>query len=118
MRGHGFPAETQRRRDKRREPNASSKAAPEVSFSPRRVRFSLFSVFSALISASLRLCGELTFLALNVTAQQQIPHAGYAYPAGGRQGITFEITVGGQFLDGVKSAIRSEEHTSELQSLR
>ena len=108
MRGHGFPAETQRRRDKRREPNASSKAAPEVSFSPRRVRFSLFSVFSALISASLRLCGELTFLALNVTAQQQqIPHAGYAYPAGGRQGTAFEITVGGQFLDGVKSAIVS-----------
>ncbi len=119
MRGHGFPAETQRRRGKRREPNASSKAAPEVSSSPRRARFSpschlslachsLFSVFSALISASLRLCGEFTFLALTVTAQQQqVPHAGYAYPAGGRQGTTFEITVGGQFLDGVKSAIVS-----------
>src|ERR1035441_9682001 len=119
MRGHGFPAETQRRRDKRREPNASSKAAPEVSSSLRRgwvfpschlsrTCHSLFSVFSALVSASLRLCGELTILACIVTAQQQqIPHAGYAYPAGGRQGATFEITVGGQFLDGVKSALVS-----------
>ena len=64
--------------------------------------------FSALVSASLRLCGGFIFLALTVTAQQQqIPHAGYAYPAGGRQGTTFEITVGGQFLDGVKSAVVS-----------
>jgi hypothetical protein len=36
-----------------------------------------------------------------------MPHAGYAYPAGGRQGTTFEITVGGQFLDGVKSVMIS-----------
>ena len=36
-----------------------------------------------------------------------MPHAGYVYPAGGRQGTTFEVTVGGQFLDGVKSAIVS-----------
>jgi hypothetical protein len=36
-----------------------------------------------------------------------MPHAGYVYPAGGRQGTTFEITVGGQFLDGVKSALVS-----------
>ena len=42
-----------------------------------------------------------------VLAQQQMPHAGYAYPAGGRQGTTFEITVGGQFLDGVKSVMIS-----------
>jgi len=28
----------------------------------------------------------------------QEPHIGYAYPAGGRQGTTFEVTVGGQFL--------------------
>src|ERR1035438_3512289 len=56
-----------------------------------------------------RLCVEwasLVLLALpfSALAQQQMPHAGYAYPAGGRQGASFEITVGGQFLDGVKSA--------------
>jgi hypothetical protein len=31
------------------------------------------------------------------------PHVGYVYPAGGRQGATFEVTLGGQFLDGVNS---------------
>jgi hypothetical protein len=38
---------------------------------------------------------------------QRNPHAGYVYPAGGRQGDTFQVTVGGQFLDGV-----SEVHVS------
>jgi hypothetical protein len=32
--------------------------------------------------------------------QPVTPHAGYVYPAGGRQGATFEVTLGGQFLDG------------------
>ena len=36
-------------------------------------------------------------------AQNQ-PHVGYVYPAGGRQGANFEVTVGGQFLDGVSQA--------------
>ncbi|MFZ1932417.1 MAG: PPC domain-containing protein [Thermoguttaceae bacterium] len=34
-----------------------------------------------------------------VQAQQNVPHAGYAYPAGGRQGETIRVTVGGQFLE-------------------
>ncbi|MGD0777209.1 MAG: hypothetical protein ABSC05_30690 [Candidatus Solibacter sp.] len=60
-------------------------------------------------SASPRQIASLVLLALPLSAlaQQQMPHAGYAYPAGGRQGATFEITVGGQFLDGVKSAVVS-----------
>jgi len=29
------------------------------------------------------------------------PHIGYIFPGGGRQGSTFEVTVGGQFLKGV-----------------
>jgi hypothetical protein len=36
-------------------------------------------------------------------AQQREPHIGYLYPAGGRQGTTFEITVGGQYLEGVSA---------------
>jgi hypothetical protein len=32
-------------------------------------------------------------------AQQNAPHIGYVYPAGGRQGETIEIEVGGQFLN-------------------
>ncbi|MDR3459177.1 MAG: hypothetical protein P4N60_17240 [Verrucomicrobiae bacterium] len=39
------------------------------------------------------------FLALGGTAlAQQGPHLAYVYPAGGRAGTTFTITVGGQFL--------------------
>ena len=34
-------------------------------------------------------------------AQQTPPHIGYIYPAGGRQGTTFEVVVGGQNLNGV-----------------
>jgi hypothetical protein len=42
-------------------------------------------------------------LALGLAAQAQpvTPHIGYVYPAGGRQGTTFQVAVGGQYLDGV-----------------
>ena len=36
-------------------------------------------------------------------AQPAAPRIAYVYPAGGQQGSTFEITVGGQFLNGVSS---------------
>jgi len=35
-----------------------------------------------------------------VQAQKE-PHIGYIYPAGGRRGTAFEVTLGGQHLDGV-----------------
>jgi hypothetical protein len=38
-------------------------------------------------------------------AQQAAPHVGYVYPAGGQQGTSFEVTVGGQRLDGVTDAL-------------
>jgi hypothetical protein len=38
-------------------------------------------------------------------AQPSAPHIGYVYPAGGRPGTSFEITVGGQFLAGMSNAI-------------
>ena len=34
-------------------------------------------------------------------AQERLPNVGYIYPAGGRQGSSFEVTIGGQFLKGV-----------------
>jgi hypothetical protein len=37
-------------------------------------------------------------------AQQNAPHAAFVYPAGGRLGTTFEVTVGGQNLEGAKQA--------------
>ena len=42
-----------------------------------------------------------------VVAQQFTPHVGYVYPAGGRPGATFEVTVGGQYLDGVNTVFVS-----------
>ena len=44
-----------------------------------------------------------------LTAQQVIPtpHVGYVYPAGGRPGTTFEVTVAGQYLDGVSNVFVS-----------
>jgi len=36
-----------------------------------------------------------------VRAQQNAPHLAYVLPAGGRQGTTFEVKVGGQFLTNV-----------------
>src|ERR1019366_6875035 len=111
MRGHGFNAETQRTQSEaQRKPEIGWTAAARFprSFHPSRLCLSVLCSSLRFPLRSLRLCVEFTFLTLNVTAQQQqIPHAGYAYPAGGQQGTTFEIIVGGQFLDGVKSAVVS-----------
>lgn len=47
-------------------------------------------------------CGLAIFLAIAPAAmaqqQQNAPHVAYVYPAGGRQGETFQVTVGGQYL--------------------
>jgi hypothetical protein len=51
----------------------------------------------------LSLAGWLAMLPVAV-AQSVTPHAGFVYPAGGRQGSTFKVSVGGQFLDGVSGA--------------
>jgi hypothetical protein len=40
----------------------------------------------------------LAVLATAARAQQPPPHVGYAYPAGGRQGTTIEVAIGGQRL--------------------
>lgn len=36
------------------------------------------------------------------SAQDITPRLGYAYPAGGQQGTTFQITLGGRYLDDIK----------------
>jgi Bacterial pre-peptidase C-terminal domain len=40
---------------------------------------------------------------------QQRPYAGFVYPAGGQRGTTFQVTVGGQYLEGVNTAYVSGE---------
>ncbi len=39
-------------------------------------------------------------MAPTLWAQSRTPHLGYVYPAGGRVGDTFEVEIGGQYLDG------------------
>lgn len=39
-----------------------------------------------------------------IRAQEFVPHTGYVYPAGGRQGATFQVVVGGQRLGGASDA--------------
>jgi len=52
--------------------------------------------------------GVVGFLAVAPAAQaQQRPYIGFVYPAGGQQGTTFQIRVGGQGLDDVSEAIVS-----------
>jgi len=41
------------------------------------------------------------FLLCSIALAQREPHLGYVYPAGGKQGTTFQVTIGGQFLEGV-----------------
>ena len=67
--------------------------------------------------------GVVTLLAVVTAAQaQNSPRIGYVYPAGGQRGTTFQIVIGGQFLDGVANACFSgagiqavvAEHTKPL----
>jgi hypothetical protein len=60
--------------------------------------------------------------ATGVFAQPFTPRIGYVYPAGGRQGTTFAVKIGGQYLDGVTNVYVSAagvraivlEHTKPL----
>ncbi len=49
-------------------------------------------------------CGlAISLISFSATQAQEItPRLGYAYPAGGRQGTTFRITVGGKYLDDIR----------------
>jgi hypothetical protein len=50
-------------------------------------------------------CGAALLAAASVTqAQQAGPRLSYVLPAGGRQGTTFEVAVGGQYLQAVNQA--------------
>ena len=45
-------------------------------------------------------------LAMAAAAQAQVrPYIGFVYPAGGQQGTTFQVRLGGQGLDGVNDVL-------------
>ncbi len=49
------------------------------------------------------------FALLPAQAQPAGPHIGYVYPAGGRQGSSFQVVIGGQFLNNATNALVSGE---------
>jgi len=58
--------------------------------------------------AAWALLGAIAVSAAPLQAQQgKDPRAGYAFPAGGKAGSAFEVTVGGQFLEGTKEVLVS-----------
>ncbi|NMC20807.1 MAG: hypothetical protein GYA33_10350, partial [Thermogutta sp.] len=64
-------------------------------------------------TAVLAVCSAATWLGSIAAAQQRAPGIGYVYPAGGRAGTTFQVTVGGQFLDGVREVAFSGQGLPE-----
>jgi hypothetical protein len=69
----------------------------------------MFRFFAATGSAALLLAAH---------AQQNGPHIGYVYPAGGKAGSTFEVVIGGQFLIGATNVFVSgggvQAHITDL----
>jgi hypothetical protein len=55
------------------------------------------------------LSGLLALFLAPTALAQNIPHIGYVYPAGGRQGSAFQVTVGGQFLQNISNAYVSAD---------
>ena len=51
-----------------------------------------------------------------VALAQRDPHVGYVYPAGGRQGTTFQAVIGGQYLNNVSNVCVSGETASAPRS--
>jgi len=51
------------------------------------------------------LCSAVLWLALAGALSAVEPHIGYVYPAGAKQGMTVDITVGGQFLEDTEEAL-------------
>jgi hypothetical protein len=61
-----------------------------------------------LVAAILAIIPGATVIAAGSRARRG-PTIGYVYPAGGRQGTTFEVSLAGRFLDGVTDVIVSGE---------
>jgi hypothetical protein len=67
-------------------------------------RISDFGFRISLRVIRLLLIASLLGFVVSAPAQQFTPHVGYVYPAGGRQGTTFQVRVGGQYLNGATNA--------------
>ncbi len=72
------------------------------------------------------ICKMLIILFFAGLASAEPPHIGYAYPAGGQQGTTFRVMIGGQYLQGSSKVFVNGEgvrvnivkHTVKYESKR
>lgn len=63
-----------------------------------------------LLQTRVMLCLAVLFVHVSgAWAQDRLPNVGYIYPAGGRRGSSFKVTIGGQFLKGVSGVYISGE---------
>ena len=74
------------------------------------------NVFGRWTGIALILCATTTW----AQSGERAPHAAYLFPAGGQQGASFEVTLGGQFLNGVTDAYVSGTgvHATVIQYAR
>ena len=73
-------------------------------FYPMKNRPDLYAAITGLVALS------VIALPAHGQGQRQVdgpPHIAYVYPAGGQRGTSFQVGVGGQFLDGVHNAYLS-----------
>lgn len=84
------------------EPAAADATAPGA-LSNRTRRSGRISDCSRILAGLL----ALTALASGARAQSSAPRIGYVYPAGGRQGATIQVAVGGQYLKNPSAAFVS-----------
>ena len=54
----------------------------------------------------------LLFLGLAASVYANPPHIGYAYPAGGQQGSTLRVMIGGQYLQNTTNVFMNAEGVS------
>lgn len=62
---------------------------------------------TTLLGVVLAATAAMTFAAPKVKGQSSRPYMGYVYPAGGQQGTTFAVKIGGQAIDDVTGVIVS-----------
>ncbi len=79
-------------------------AVPSDSNSRARLCYTQSHSWCAIAACAL---AAVAAMAPAARAVQAAPHLGYVYPAGGRQGATFQVTVGGQHLAGVSGVLVS-----------
>ncbi len=73
-----------------------------------------FPIIGNFAFAALAIAIAAAWFAPAARAQQNTPHIGYIFPAGGQHGSTFEVVIGGQYLNGVSNVCVSGNGVSAV----